>query len=167
MISASLSFSVKAANERIPETVYPRCVKAVTWCSARRVFDCKSKCVFICVRAIEIIILTQRLSRVGYLAYPIGSKCVQRRRNKQLCVWDRAQSFHLHNNEVGSEAIGSVCLPPNCAHVLMDSVLHYFAEPRIITEASITKNRARGHGSMCACLSAFVRRWWNSAATQL
>ena len=85
MISASLSCSVKAANERIPETVYPHSVRAVTWCSARRVSDCKSECVFICVRAIEIIILTQQLPRVGYLAYPIGSKCVQRR-TEQVAV---------------------------------------------------------------------------------
>lgn len=52
------------------------------------------------------------------------------------------QSFHLHNNEVGSEVFDCVCLPFICAHVLMDSVLHYFNDLRLITEASITKTQA-------------------------
>lgn len=67
-------------------------------------------------------------------------------------VFERVQSFHLHNNEVGSEAIGSICLPPNCAHVLMDSVLHYFADPGLNY-----KEQSQKHESMCVCLSLFVR----------
>lgn len=39
------------------------------------------------------------------------------------------QSFHLHNNEVGSEVFDCVCLPSSCAHVLMESALHYFNDP--------------------------------------
>lgn len=52
------------------------------------------------------------------------------------------QSFHLHNNEVGSEVFDCVCLPFICAHVLMDCALHYFNDLRLITEASITKTQA-------------------------
>lgn len=57
---------------------------------------------------------------MGYLACAIGSKYVQNTGNKWLCsrLSEIGKSFHLHNNEVGSEAISSVCLPPNCVHVL-------------------------------------------------
>lgn len=37
----------------------------------------------------------------------------------------------------------TVCLPPSCAHVLMDSVCHYFYWPWLITEASITKTQGQ------------------------
>lgn len=68
---------------------------------------------------------------------------------------ERVQSFHLHNNEVGSEAIGSVCLPPNCAHVLMDSLLHYFADPGLSQRPQLQRNRARSMGA-CVCVSDYV-----------
>ncbi len=45
-----------------------------------------SEYVFVCVGAIEIIILAQRLLRVGYLVCAIGSECVQNRQNKWMRV---------------------------------------------------------------------------------
>ena len=61
-------------------------------------------------------------------------------------------SFHLRNNEVGSEAIGSVCLPPNCAYFLMDSVQDYFSDPGLSQRPQLQKDRARSM-SACVCLS--------------
>lgn len=60
------------------------------------------------------------------------------------------QLFHLHNNEVGSEVFDRVCLPSTCAHVLMDSVLHYFADPGLSQRPQLQRNRA---GSKGACVS--------------
>lgn len=63
---------------------------------------------------------------------------------------------------MGSEVFDCVCLPSSFAHVLMESALHYFNDPRLITEASITKTQAglaEGWGCSEPCLTAFVRRW--------
>lgn len=81
----------------------------------------------------------------------------------RLRLSERVQSFHLHNNEVGSEAIGSVCLPPNCAHVLMDSVLHYSADPGLSQRPQLQRNRARSmRPCVCVCLhlSDYVITVW-------
>ena len=68
---------------------------------------------------------------------------------------ERENSFHLHNNEVVSEAIGSVCLQPNCAHVLIDSVLHYFADPGLSQKPHLQRNRTGAWEHMYVCLSLF------------
>lgn len=64
---------------------------------------------------------------------------------------------------MGSEAIGSVCLPPNCAHVLMDSVLHYSADPGLSQRPQLQRNRARSmRPCVCVCLhlSDYVITVW-------
>lgn len=110
-----------------------------------------SEYVFVFVRTIEIIIVAQQLLSLGYLACAIGSVC---RMTEQVTVCLRlsegVQSFHLHNNEVGSEVFDRVCLPSNCAHVLMGSVLHYFADPGLSQRPQLQRNRARSKG---ACVS--------------
>lgn len=94
------------------------------------------------------------------LVYTVGGlsgmlvKCAQSGQ-KRLCLrLSRiVKSIHLHNNEVGSEAIGRVCLPPNCAHVLMDSVRHYFADPNLSLRPQLQRN---GDKCMCLSLSTFI-----------
>lgn len=79
------------------------------------------------------------------------------------------QSFHLHNNEVGSEVFDCVCLPSSCAHVLMESALHYFNDPRLITEASITKTQAglaEGWGCSEPCLTTMETGYWPDCSIQ-
>lgn len=79
--------------------------------------------------------------------------CAKQTEQVAVCLSERAQSFHLHNNEVGSEAIGGVCLPPNCAHVLMDSMLYYLADPGLSQRPQLQRNRARSmRAFVCVCL---------------
>lgn len=65
------------------------------------------------------------------------------------------QLFHLHNNEVGSEVFDRVCLPSTCAHVLMDSVLHYFADPGLSQRPQLQRNRAGSKTIVCPHLSDY------------
>lgn len=60
-ISVSLSCSVKAANERMPETVYPPSVSSNLACESFVLKYHMSEYVFVGVRAIETITLAQQL----------------------------------------------------------------------------------------------------------
>lgn len=58
MISVSLSCSVKAANGRMPETVYPHSAQVFTWyVNQCLLLHLMSEDVFVCVTAIQIITL--------------------------------------------------------------------------------------------------------------